>query len=169
MGILRQELNKLGIEHVWVGLIDGTQRSGMRAWKTRNKDRTDILVMNMLTTYQTSTKYGLLATCNMIPNSSRQLRRMTVHEAVTVYEGWGLKYRPNRVTSDWELVHPGKRHGKFLGTKETIQQVQYLLNERHGYKPGERPEDPYLYESRLYEALRIVLERQTRSDDDMYS
>lgn len=152
----RLYLNKMGMSKVWIGIISPQQRVTARKFKERNKDRPDILVANMLSTFSHTDEVAMLATCNMLPNSEGALREVEVEEALRVYQQWCEELRPKRMTADWELKFPGRFRGKFTASPKTIDSMWTIMNDRWGHKPGDVPEDPTVFERRMFTALDEV-------------
>jgi len=150
----RLALKKLGVTHVWVGMVDNTERAAARQFKTRNKDKPDgKLLMNMLTTYELSNKAGMLALCNMLPNRD-VLREVPLEEGLDIYYRWALTYRPKRTTSDWEINVKSEYTGFSVLSEARANELWNTLNDRYGYKPGDVPQDVETYERRM----RLVLD-----------
>jgi len=161
----RFQLQKVGIQKVWIGLVTEKERSTVRTCKQRLKDGTGPTPMTMLTTYVNYDRAGLLATVNLLP-SSDTLTELPLNEALALYHGWGKEYRPKRVSADWSLKLKTQFLGKFTASRQEIKQVWKLLDKRYGYKPGSVYEDETSFERRAYAALDDV--REAKRQDKGY-
>jgi len=150
----RLALNKLGVSHVWVGLVDEKQQSAVRSFK--NYHSQDIPTpLRMVTSYHYASNNGLLATVNMLP-STTTLAHVELKTGLNIYREWGRQYRPKRVQADWELELKSNFNGKFTASPHEIKKIWGLMTSRYGYKPGDVPEDQEVFERRLYAVLEDI-------------